>query len=403
MTMTKKRPHIFYIFLLLLFPFIKPQLADSYDITRYAYYALKIISSIVIIFCYFKNNIKLNKYLFLVILFRLITLISSIYTESPDFVSYIGIILFDITFVMLIQYGMTKNTKQFLKAAIIILDFLIVLNFITLIIPGLHFEIYEFSGALSYESILGIDNRYIYYFLPLLFLRLVYSNLYRDKKLSLSDYIMYFVCLATLIYTRAVAALVAVLLFIPFSVLIKLKLKLKFFNYKFILFTFLVLNILLVFGRIQNYFEWLIVDILHKDLTLSYRTFIWDHCIQAISKKPFLGFGYQHVEAVMKNLNDANHAHNYMLMLLYRGGLLGFLFYCLILLYPNRILKKYKYTKNYYVCSFVIALSLLLCLFDSFDFTFFYLIIYGCCFCFKDSKKLSTFENKQLKMEEGEI
>lgn len=151
--------------------------------------------------------------------------------------------------------------------------------------------------------------------------------------------------------------------------------KFKAVNYNIMLVGILILNILFVFLRVQEYFAYFITNILHKDLTLSFRTLIWDQAISAIEKKPFLGYGYETYEGVALHCHGANHPHNYILTLLLRGGFIGFIAYCCILLYANVDLKKQQHDKNYKTYVFVMGVSLLLCTFDSFDYVFFYLIL----------------------------
>lgn len=380
----QQRTNFLYLctFIFLVFPFIKPQMFDNYVITTYLYYFLKITATLfilVLFFFRFKIN-QIHPFVLLVILYRLIMLIPTLLLENGDLIKYVGITIFDISFVMLIQYGMVTNKKMFLKACIFILDFWIILNSIALFIPSLHTVEIDYWNNKFYNSLLGLDNRFIYYYIVDMFARFVYSYSFNVKTLQLMDYFIYFICLFTLAYTYSTAALFAWILLFVLVIMLKMNYKFKFLNYKFILITFFLLNIFIVFFKLQNLFDFLIVDILHKDLTLSNRTFIWEKCINAINEHYILGYGYEKVEAVMANMNGANHAHNYMLMIIYRGGIVSFIIYALLLLQPNKWLKQIKYSKLYLIYSFIMAICLLLCLFDSFDYTLFYLIPFGGCY-----------------------
>lgn len=50
------------------------------------------------------------------------------------------------------------------------------------------------------------------------------------------------------------------------------------------------MNILIVGFRIQELFKTLIINILHRDLTFSYRTYIWDMAVERISKRWWIGY-----------------------------------------------------------------------------------------------------------------
>ncbi len=377
----KGKINIFLLFFVLIFPFIKPQIFDNYTITTYIYYILKIISCFLIIFLFF-YKFKLNQihpFVFFVLIYRLIMLIPTLVNKNADLIRFLGISFFDISFAMLIQYGLIVNKRIFLKTLIFILDFWIIINTLCLFIPGLHIVEIDYWNNKSYTSILGVDNRFIYYYIVELFARLVYKYTYSNSK-TYPTLIMYTICLLTLIYTYSTAALLVWLLTLVLFIILKMKLRIVFLNYKFILICFLIINFLLVFFRVQNYFEDFIVNILHKDTTLSNRTFIWDKCIMALKGHYLFGYGYENIEAVMQNMNGANHAHNYMLMIIYRSGIIGFIAYCTLLILPNKVLKNMKYTPLYNIYVFFIIMSLILCLFDSFDYTLFYFVMFCPCF-----------------------
>lgn len=380
----RKRINRMVLFVLLIFPFIKPQIFDTNAVTTYLYYILKTISSICIVYLYsrkFKFR-EISSAIYLVILFRAISIIPTLTNPYGDIVKYLGISLFDITFVMIMQWCCATDKKLFLISAIRILEFWIIINAFSLFVPAFHMEGIDITGTIRYSSLLGGDNRYIYYYLPMLFLKIIYVNEYK-MKITIGDYIWYLICLSTVAYTKSMGALVGILLFIPFMYYIKSDKEFKVINYNLILIGMLALNILFVIYRIQEFFSYFILNVLHKDLTISFRTLIWDQVLAAIKDKPLLGYGYETAKGIAMHCHGGNHPHNYMLTLLLRGGFLGFISYCFILLYANIGLRDNRHDRNYKTFSFVMGVSLLLCIFDSFDYVFFYLIVFAPAFIFK--------------------
>ena len=99
----------------------------------------------------------------------------------------------------------------------------------------------------------------------------------------------------------------------------------------------LAINVLLVFFRIQYLFEHFLVDVLEEDLTLDYRTYIWDEVIFYISQKPIWGHGTRSGITFINNFNTS--AHNQLLSWLFTYGIVGLF---LMLALAVFILKKYS-------------------------------------------------------------
>ena len=66
--------------------------------------------------------------------------------------------------------------------------------------------------------------------------------------------------------------------------------------------------------------QWLIEDVLGKQLTLSSRTLLWDMSWSRIFRSPWIGFGY--VEGIVGGTIESP-AHNAVLMVIYCTGMLG--------------------------------------------------------------------------------
>jgi O-antigen ligase len=133
----------------------------------------------------------------------------------------------------------------------------------------------------------------------------------------------------------------------------------KFFNYNVYIAVICAYFVGIVLLRLQYHFSWLIVDILGKDLTFSYRTYIWDYALLRIIKNPLIGngfrapFGYELVSATI--IFDA---HNLFLQILYSGGVLAFISLIITLVLAGKPLMKYKDNPVAQLISFSIFVSL---------------------------------------------
>lgn len=108
-----------------------------------------------------------------------------------------------------------------------------------------------------------------------------------------------------------------------------------------VLFAYIAVWIALIVLRMQYLVSDLIVNILHKDLTLSHRTILWDEALRLIRIKPITGYGMSNsvnVFTVNHDYTGGNNivystlsAHNEILQILYYGGVVLISF--LIVLY----------------------------------------------------------------------
>lgn len=80
--------------------------------------------------------------------------------------------------------------------------------------------------------------------------------------------------------------------------------------------------LLLVVLRITEKFSFIIVDVLHKDVTLSHRTVVWANALARIGERPWLGYGKLLNESAMPLLG-ANHCHNVFLQAGFEAGIGG--------------------------------------------------------------------------------
>lgn len=109
-------------------------------------------------------------------------------------------------------------------------------------------------------------------------------------------------------------------------------------NYVWAVITNILFLLMVLVLKNQALFSYLIVDILHKDLTFSNRTYIWDYAALMIAQKPLTGYGYFYYIPTWFN-SQIRHAHNQYLHIMIQGGV-GYLVLFLIQNYvANKSLK----------------------------------------------------------------
>jgi len=170
----------------------------------------------------------------------------------------------------------------------------------------------------------------------------------------------------TFVYFWSAGALLSEFLFILYYIFIynmKLEIPTMFYFTSVI-----VLFIAIVFFRVQNIFEFLIVDILHKDLTLSDRTLIWDKAIKIVRQNKIFGIGIKN-STTMVNSITAFHSHSDFLNILLQAGVVGLGMYLLIIFKTFSKLGRYKKERISQLIAFTLFVMFIMLLVDTFDIT----------------------------------
>lgn len=195
--------------------------------------------------------------------------------------------------------------------------------------------------------LLGYRNLHILYILPAITISFINSYFKKDK-LSLRNYILIVASFMSLYITKSSTSMIGIFLVIVFIILsniIKTDNKMyKILNIKSYFITYIVLFFSIVIFRIQNLFKFLIVDILEKDLTLTGRTYIWDYVIEFIKDKKLLGYGLEDSMVRLRKTNYwvSTHAHDQLLEITYKTGIIGLLIYIFIMIKSFKEIYKYR-------------------------------------------------------------
>lgn len=336
------------------------------------YKILKLICSGYIIFLYLKNC-QLSKFIGLVCVFQAICLLSTIINHG-SITRFTGPALTTIVMAMSAEILIhTKNLFIIIKQLLIYFRVIFILNLFTIFII-------DFTPLESNVYLLGIDNRWIFTYMPWICLEFLYS-VYANGKLSKTSILLFLLSESTLIWRKSYAAMILFALWIFFVI----KPKLPVAKHAVTIFGgTIIANLSIVVFRVQNLFKFAL-DKIGKGTTLSGRTYLWNSVFEVVKSKPWLGNGMQSV-AYDKNFffttSKTNlpflhvvHAHNTYMTTLYRYGLVGLSLFTAILYMPIQKLKA-NYTNRYANVLFTcIVITLLLGIFDTLDYSGFYFIL----------------------------
>lgn len=356
------------ILIFLIVPFLEP-LCFKESIIDEIYSAYKIISFVIIVCIYTvfiakKNSWKFSKYTIIIIIYQLSLYIST-FINKGNYSAMIGNTISVLSLAMIVEiYAKGDNFRKILKIFNNILTTYTIINLLSVLIGSSNNNIY----------FLGIDNRFIFFLLPNCFITILIDLIDYDK-ITIKSYIIIALALFQCVYVWAVSAVLSLVLLLLYAALLynwKIFKKMTLNKYLIII---MVMNLLLVFFQIQNYFEYFIVDILHKDLMLSGRVYTWNAALEIIKEHPIFGIGgTSYTQKSTLFYRSDGHAHNLILNILVNGGIVSLIIMIFSFLKINNNLKSINNKKISGFISFAIFNILFLSLTDTLDSATIYLV-----------------------------
>ena len=368
-----------YVIIFSLFVYLEPQIfkEDASGLTKvdYVYKLIKIICTVAV-FLYYISEVKKTNFMLLVTSLQLIGLVSTIINKGAIF-RYVGPSLTILTMVMIVE--LLLENKQLIETLKVINWYFLtvyIINVVSVILID-----FIDNSAFGGVYFLGIDNRFIFTFLPWVVSEGIVA-LYYGNKLSKRWIIIVCLCEGILLYKFSVAAMFAFMLFIAFYLFRKY---ITSDISIWMLFGYLLLNIFVVIIRVQNIFAPLLQK-LGKDITFAGRTYFWDAILRDWKHFFIIGGGMQSVQADKMYFYNSTapfylpfckvmHAHNYLMTLFYRGGIISITIFIIILYLAMKKLKENSGCLYSGLLLSAMIVFFVTAIFDTTDFALLYFII----------------------------
>ena len=357
------------IYIILLIPFFKPR-SLLYGIADFSnfYHKLSLISFIVILILTIKKK-RVSKSIMYIAIYLLILLIST-YFNKGDINNCINIIIETLTLSLIIDYGTKYNTSVFLSAFNIFLYSLVIINFVSIFVypNGMYVDTSNYAD----NWFLGFKNVHILFILPAIAISFI-NSYYHRKKFTVSNYVLLIISMTTLIKVNSSTSIVGVFIIILFLIAIKVVEKTGWINIKNFSIAYIIAFFAIVIFRLQNIFAFIIVDVLKKDLSFTNRTFIWDNVIGLITEKPFIGYGVEtNAIRLSRTISFRSvHAHNQILEILYKTGIIGIIPFIMIVVSAFKELMKYKNNILSKLLSIIMLVWMIMMLTEAYLFEYF--------------------------------
>lgn len=338
-----------------LLPSIQLYYKNSNDLLFYITVWLTRIMAVIVLIKYFKKG-TLSKYFCFVFLFFAYIVIDTLILKS-DVLAAISQAYATLAIICFFEIYFKEAPKFFIEN---IVDFLIVI--ITFNCYFMYFEWYDF---LADRYLFGIKNQ-----LGLLYIIAVVLAEIERKELNAKLYkeiYLLLIIILSLYKAQSSNNLIAFSVMIVGILIANNKKIMQFINkidYKLVYLFILGIDYAIVVLNIQKKFTWLIQGILHKNLTLTNRTFIWEDALYKISQHPIWGHGIKQDYNVFQVLDKNQYnipivnlsAHNQFLQTAYEGGIVALLAVIIISLFMINELNKLKKIQKE-SCGFIILMG----------------------------------------------
>lgn len=358
----------------LIFPFLEPLVFKSWMQPIDTLYSIAKIIALFFILIDCINVKKLPKMIWLIILYQLVLYVSTLTNPHGDVMRLVGPSISVIGPCLYVQNMFEKNKwKEMLYYISAILSVLCIINLITVLVypNGIVKEAMDSDG--NEQFFLGIENRFSFFYLPLLGIQAIYS-LAKKRKIGQYVWIMGLINTLVLVNFWAVGGMLAMALLMIFLLCFNMVNFGKLLKVYLMSIVILLGNYLLIIERIMNKFEHFFTITLDKDVTMSGRTFLWDYGLLSFSEHPFLGVGYVDIGYLGRFL-DVAHMHNLLMNILFTSGLIGiFLFFAIQYQWMKKV-DKFRNTKEGGILIIIMFVSFFMSMADSFDGATFWIIV----------------------------
>lgn len=272
-----------------------------------------------------------------------------------------------ISFIVLLDYMFTTDVKLAVSVLTVHYEILIYGNFVTVFLfpQGL----YNLGTGRNYW-LLGQVNQIVLYILPGIMLALLreYYVLKKERP-GIRFWILMLISTVMSVKVWSATSVVGLVLFLVLIIVGEIwKIQI---DIKWGILLSLAVFTAFVLWRIQDIFSWFIVNILHRNLTFSTRTTVWDHALNCIKEKWLLGYGEETLERAVERFGYMT-PHNRYLYLMYKGGCILTAVFGSMVYSGRNILHKFGETKGaLYISACMISLFLMM-QFESYNTTVFW-------------------------------
>ena len=256
-----------------------------------------------------------------------------------------------------VSMAIKKSPRELIKAYTIYVSVILIITFIEMIcFADINFEWGRITTSFFF---IGGINQFGIFFAVILGIQFLYKemqdNLFSNILIIVTTLMIVFMSYVVKSSTTYICvAMNILLLFLPgiWKILAKMR-------GIFLLAVYMTIWVFLTIVQELDIFKNIIVNVFHRNMTLTNRTEIWKIALKSMEGKWFLGYGKQISGDVIFYKDTLWSLHNEVFQLIYEGGivlLLSFGFFFLLCMKKNKIRKNNLRISAIIVTSIVVAL-----------------------------------------------
>ena len=347
-----KRRSLIYAFICI--PCLEPVSIQSISHVKLIFNTWRVLAFIAVVIYACIKKYKISNLVVWESIFFAILMYSTILSKG-NIVSCVSTTIAILTITMMTEIGIENDLKEYIR--VLAISYMV----------NLAIDSFQIFSGIGFESTtnaawLGGDNFAIFAVLPMMGIIILNSYIQKNK-IDLACFIIVTVPGVAKFYTFAGTSMIALVIwFFSLFFLNKVECSVK---TKCILITIVSMLFVMVCLNFQDLFM-AISRALGKDGPVEHsRLEIWRLSIQAILKKPVLGYGVLRVEDEATaiagwNWSTCSHTHNYLLEIVFRSGLVGLIAYLFIIKYGvSLVIRKNGYRSVNVVRATLIAQAVL--------------------------------------------
>lgn len=327
--------------ILLLFPFFKPISLELIAPAIDSFFDFwRVLALAMILFMYFLSG-KTSRMIIAISTYEIMLWIATIINsgDGSDFWRLTVNCGTVVGFCMLTELCIKQNSKKYFTAVFAIYSVLVTINLIVLLLFPKGIAVSEDGGTFNF---LGNDNGMAVIFeLPLMCVACIYSA-FKGRRLTFNAVIMLAMISATVLITWSATGVVAWFALFVYILLIYKGRFTKVFNSYLLFLTFAVMQISIVFLRLQEHFAFIINNILGKSINFTGRTIVWDLSYLLIMQSPVIGHGVYEGHGLIWFVNNYVYAHNAILEIMIQSGIVGLILFIVPFVLAARKLYRYR-------------------------------------------------------------